>query len=388
MRFGVAMISQTFYPFVGGAQTHTLRLSQKLRALGVDARVITRYYPGLARYEEVGGVPTFRAGRGGRSKAIGMPFFVLEALRLIYARRAAFDVLHSHMMFSAMVVGLLVRPLTRQPVVINPHGRGPLGDIGVLTNRPALTGQLPLAAARRWGSAFVCISQEVREELIGVGIDEGRLWDIVNGVDTDHFSPASKAKRATLRRSLNLPFGPLVVFAGRLAPIKGLDVLLAAWPQVSRSVPQSHLLILGEGEERANLETQAQRLDIADRVTFVGGCHDVAPYLRAADVFALPSHSEASPVALLEAMASGLPSVATATPGAKQALEDGATGRLVSIADPSALASALIEALTTPEAQQWGAQARQHIIEHHSLDVIAKRYITMYETLLHSGNSL
>lgn len=381
MSYGIAMVSSVFYPSIGGAQTHTLRLSQKLKARGVEVLVVTRHYRGLARYEEIGGIPTYRVGAGDGSMAVASATYTLGALRVLAALRHRYDIMHCHLMTSPMTIGLLARPLVRKPLVVNPHRSGAIGDVAVLKHLVPL-GRTRLALARHLADAFVSISRDIREELRGIGVGEEKLWDIPNGVDLAQFSPADPAMRAALRRSLGLPDGPLALFAGRLVQEKGLDVLLNAWPLVLRRLPEAHLLVLGEGDQRAALEAQAHQLGLAGRVGFAGSRDDVAPYLRAADAFVLPSYAEGLPVSLIEAMACGLPCVATAIGGTIRVLEDGATGRLVPAGDPAALAYGLIETLTSPAARRWSDQARQHVARHYSLDAVAERYVQMYETLL------
>ena len=378
---GVVMIAGVFYPSIGGAQTHTLRLSQKLKARGIDVMVVTRHHKGLARYEEIGGIPTYRVGNESSSKAAAALSFIAGALRVLRAQRRHYHVLHCHQMISPMTIGLLARQITDAALVVNPHRSGPIGDMGILTLRRPITGRLRIAAVRRWCDAFVCISQSIKDELAKAGMRPERLWDIVNGVDLNHFKSVEAEKRSTLRQSLNLPSGPLVIFTGRLVREKGVDVLINAWPQVQQQVPDAHLIIVGEGDKRAELEAQVQRLNLNAQVLFLGGCDDVTSYLQTADVFVLPSYAEGLPVSLLEAMACGLPCVATAVGGTLQLIEDGVTGRAVAVGDPAALASGLVEALTTPDAGDWGAQAHQLIAESYSLDAVAEKYITMYETI-------
>lgn len=378
---GVVMIAGVFYPSIGGAQTHTLRLSQKLKARGIDVMVVTRHHKGLARYEEIGGIPTYRVGNESSSKAAAALSFITGALRVLHAQRQRYHVLHCHQMISPMTIGLLARHITDAALVVNPHRSGPIGDMGILTLRRPITGRLRIAAVRRWCDAFVCISQSIKDELAKAGMRPERLWDIVNGVDINHFTAVEAEERTALRQSMNLPGGPLVIFTGRLVREKGVDVLINAWPQVQQQVPDAHLIIVGEGDKRAELEAQVQRLNLNARVLFLGGCDDVTSYLQTADVFVLPSYAEGLPVALLEAMACGLPCVATAVGGTLQLIEDGVTGRAVAVGDPAALASGLVEALTMPDARNWGAQAHQLIAESYSLDAVAEKYITMYETI-------
>lgn len=386
-RFTVVMVSSVFYPSIGGAQTHTLRLSQKLQERDIGVKVLTRHHRGLAPFESIAGVPTYRVGRGDSNKAIAALTFISGAIRWLVAQRSAYDLIHCHQMISPMTTGLFARALLGKPLVINPHRSGPIGDVGVLLRRRRVTGRLRIAAARRWGDAFVSISDDIHRELHGIGIREERIWDIVNGVDVERFRPVEADERARLRTSLGVPTGPLVVFAGRLAPEKGVDVLLEAWPRVVSAIPDAHLLLLGEGEQRAELEGRVQSLKLGSSVTFAGGTADVSPFLQAADAFVLPSRAEGLPVALLEAMACGLPCVGTAISGTLQVLEQDRTGQIVPVNDAAALADGLLAALRAPEARAWAAQARRHVVEHYSLDVIADRYVDLYSTLLQSNAS-
>ncbi len=381
--YNIAMLSSVFYPSIGGIQTHTLHLSQKLKVRGVGVLVITRHYPGLAHYEEVDGVPVYRVGRGDSNKIMAAMSYILGALWVLYSQRRQYDVLHCHQMISPMTIGLLARLVLRKPLVVNPHRSGPIGDVGILLRRRPLTGRLRLAAARRWSDAFITISPDIYDELRENGLDEGKLWNIRNGVDVQHFSPATSTDRIALRESLGLPQRPTVVFTGRMVHEKGIDVLLIAWREVIRRLPNAYQVLVGEGEQRAAFEAQAQALGLQEHVRFVGGCDNVAPYLRAADAFVLPSRAEGLPVSLLEAMACQLPCVATNIGGTMQVLSDTVNGRLVPVEDAPALAKALVQVLNSPEAESWGVAARQHVIEHYSLDVVADRYVQMYNALLH-----
>lgn len=383
MPIGVAMILHDFYPSIGGAQTHTLALSRALRARGIDVIAVTRPHPGTPAREEVQGIPTYRVGvRGGRAIA-GLSYLV-AGLALLVRERHRYQILHCHQMISPMTLALMARALPGKRLVINPHGRGPRGDVAKITRLRPLTGKLRVAAALHWGDAFVAIAREIHEELRAMGVPEDRIWDIANGVDVERFAPTAPDERLALRRRLGLPDeGKLVVFVGRLTVAKALDVLLNAWAQRDASLADARLVLVGDGELRDDLVHQAQRLGIAQSVVFTGGTHDPAAYLRACDAFVLSSRTEGMPVALLEAMACGLPCVATRVGGSAEVIEDGTSGRLVAPEDAGALARALAEALSTPE---WGVHARRRIQDQYAIDTVAQRYATMYERLLSGGN--
>jgi glycosyltransferase involved in cell wall biosynthesis len=378
---GVAMISSVFYPSIGGAQRVAADTARLLRARGVAAFVVTRHFQGLARYEDVQGVPTYRVGRGEAGKIVAALSFVWGALWLLWRLRGRYDVLHCHQMISPMTIGLVARALTGRPLVVMPHRSGPIGDIGVLTTRRPLTGRPRLLAARRWVDAFVCISPAIRAELLAIGVPAARLWDIANGVDTTRFQPVSFARREELRHELGLPGGRVAVYAGRLVPEKGLNVLITAWPTVCERVPDARIVLVGAGEQRSELERQAALLGLGDAVLFVNGSDDVAPFLQAADAFVLPSFAEGLPVALLEALACGVPCVGTNIDGTAQVIENGVTGRLVPAGDPAALATAVVEAFTNPGAAAWGERGRTMIMRQYTLETVIGQYLAMYRAV-------
>lgn len=382
MSFGVAMISSILYPSIGGTETLVLRLSQQLKARGIEVFIVTRHHAGLARAEELGGVSVYRVGWGDAHPIIAALSYICGALRVLYTQRRRYHVMHCHLMFSPMTIGLLAQGLLRKPLVINPHRSGAIGDVGMLRLSRPVTGSLRLLAARRCGRAFVSISRAITAELCGIGVEAARIWSIPNGVDSAHFSPVDPASRRQARRRLGLPDLPLVVFVGGLVPEKGLDTLLAAWSLLARELPQARLVLVGRGELHARLVAQARQLGIADRVIFAGSTDNVAHYLHAADAFVLPSYAEGMPIALLEAMACGLPCVATNIDGSKQLVADGVSGRLVPAGDPLALAAALIAALTGPDAQHWGRQARRQVLAHYTLPTITEQYLTLYRSLV------
>lgn len=169
--------------------------------------------------------------------------------------------------------------------------------------------------------------------------------------------------------------GAVVVFTGRLIKAKGLLELLEAWPLLLREVPRAHLLLVGDGTDREALRARARALGVAERVHLAGWVEDVVPFLWAADAFALPSHTEGMPNGLLEAMATGLPCVATSVGAVPDVLRDGGAGPLVPPRDPRALAPALVAVLEgEAAARRLGAAARARVEAHYTLDGTLKQY--------------
>jgi glycosyltransferase involved in cell wall biosynthesis len=369
----VAMLAGVFPPLVGGIQTQVLQLGRKLVERGVEVHVLTRHLPGSSREEELDGVRVHRVGNGDAPRGVRAATYLLGALEALRSMRHRIDLLHAHQLFAPTAVAMVGRALARKPLLINPHNHTEVAHL----ERHA-PGRLLLAAARATSHAFISICRPVREELERIGVEPERIHDIPNGVDTERFRPASAADRLELRRALGLPAGPLVIYAGRLARVKGLDVLLHAWPAVDAG---AHLCIVGDGEEGVALRAQASGLR---GIRFHGALTDVAPLLRAADVCVLPSRGEGLPVALLEAMSSGLAVVATAVGGVPEAIEDGKTGLLVPPEAPHALAEALRRALG-PAAAGLGQLARARALQSYSVDAVADRVLDLYRKVLREG---
>lgn len=190
------------------------------------------------------------------------------------------------------------------------------------------------AAAHR----ILANSQAAADRLRLEGVPGHKVRVIPNGVDTSAFPPREYSARP--RR---------IAVVACLREEKRIDVLIAAAPRILSRYPDAELRIAGEGLCRPALEAQVDALGIRQRVTFLGHRDDVADVLAGADVFVLPSRSEALPNSVMEAMAAGLPVVASAVGGIPELVRDGRTGRLVPPGDAGALADALLDLLDHPD---------------------------------------
>ena len=203
--------------------------------------------------------------------------------------------------------------------------------------------------------AVVCVSAHLKRAVEDLGVAGPRVHVVHNGVDTAMFCPAD-GQAARARLSLDA-VAPIVLWVGRMVPVKGLDVLLSAFANTRIPAGPATLCLVGEGPARASLEAQAVRLGIADRVRFVGNVtHDgLADWYRAADTSVLPSYSEGSPNVLLESIACGTPFIASNVGGIPE-IADPRFDRLVPAGDTIALTRALNEALSNR--QEHGAARR------------------------------
>ncbi|HSL81291.1 MAG TPA: glycosyltransferase family 4 protein, partial [Thermoanaerobaculia bacterium] len=183
---------------------------------------------------------------------------------------------------------------------------------------------------------------------------------------------------------------PMVLFAGRFRTRKAVAVLLEAFARLLREHPGAALVLAGDGEQRGALEARAERLGIAGAVRFAGvQPRDALPaWYAAADLFCLPSLYEGFPLAILEAMAAGLPVVATAVAGVPEAVVDGVTGRLVPPEDAAALARALAELAADPErARRMGDAGRRRVETEYAIPRIAAAYLDLWGELAPGGSA-
>jgi L-malate glycosyltransferase len=289
----------------------------------------------------------------------------LEARRLARLLRAHnISVLHSHM-FWPNVYGALAASIADTPVfVTTEHGRNPW-------KRPWhrwLERKLISRIARR----RICVSEDVLKIRVAEdGLSASQLAVVPNGTFVGELPV----------RNVNTPRRLLAV--GRLVPAKDYQNLLAALHQLASRGIEVELQIAGEGPLRRELESECSRLGLASRVRFLGNRDDVASLLSQADIFVMSSRREGQPLALLEAMAAGMPIVSTAVGGVPATVRDGVEALLVPPADAGSLANALQKLVADPEAAaRLGRNAYQRVRENFSIEVGAAAHLSLYQTLL------
>jgi glycosyltransferase involved in cell wall biosynthesis len=221
----------------------------------------------------------------------------------------------------------------------------------------------------------------VERRLLEARVAPERIRVIWSAVDPEALRPS--ATREVLRAQLGAgPEMPVLLVAANLVRRKGVDVLLAA---VAALAPRSRstLWVAGDGPERAELESAAARLGIAERVRFLGRRSDVPDLLEACDVFVLPARQEGLGVAALEAMARGRPVVASAVGGLAEIVIPERTGLLVPPDDAAALAAALDRLLADPGlARRLGAAGAARVAEHFLAEQMVSAYEALYREIL------
>ena len=200
---------------------------------------------------------------------------------------------------------------------------------------------------------------------------------IVNGIDTSRFHPGPRT--GALRQRAGIPENATVVGnVARLQEVKNHELLLNAFALLVKRIRDAHLVVVGEGPLRSSLTDQVTRLGLQDRVHLIGTQSDTAPLYREFDVYVLPSKSEGTSMSLLEAMACGIPVVATAVGGTPDLLAHGSRGRLVPPDDPVALERALYDVLSDPASRAVADAARRDVELRYSEAAMVTAYEHLY----------
>jgi glycosyltransferase involved in cell wall biosynthesis len=367
----ILLAQDTFFPQVGGAEVHVLKLAQALAGRGHDVRVVTAT-PGPS---EVGGIQVERlpgvSGRGRRSW-VTVPLSVPRLAGLV----AGADVVHGHYTARLSALSARLARLLGKRFVVTLHGHGTLDSSVGDDRRMQRWREIGLRLADR----VICTSSEMAE-VARRFVGDDRILVIPSGVDMAEFAGGTQAGSETTT----------VGTVRRLVPKNGVQYLVEAMPAIVKGARGDvRFSIVGDGRLRDYLETRVRDLGVGDKVTFHGTMapEDVKERLQSMDVVVFPSSAEATSIAALEAMAMGKPVVASAVGGFPELLGASQRGVLVELFDRTtsdyeapltlaperirSLASAILELMEDPErARALGAAARDYVRANHDWARIA-----------------
>lgn len=354
----------------GGAEVFLSSLLPHLKQRGVDVSVVSMYHDmPLHGRLTTDGIPVHSLGHQGTIYSLRGMARSYRMLRDLLIRERP-DVVHSHL-YLPDLISRLGAPRSCHLMT-------------TLHNKDQWwTGNHVRAAGKTWVDRitgkcrdvrFVSVSEDVRKEAArALRIFPKRHRVIYNGIDLARFPVGDRPRGGS----------PTLVQVGRFYPQKGHAVALNAFARVLKSCPDARLVLIGDGPLRQPLEVRVRELGLVNAVMFAGIREDISAQLRAADIFWMPSEWEGLPMACLEAMASGLPVVATAVTGLQEAVSNGETGYLVPSGDDRELAERTTLLLRDGAlSHMLGMNGRRRVEKLFSIETTASRYIESYEDIV------
>lgn len=375
------MFARYLPPEYSGAASQAVLLARRLRERGHAIEFVSPSWDGKPKQYEIDGFPITRLRVS--LTAVHKEFSVWRALSAhLWGRRRQIDILHGQgAYYTQSIVGPLGRLLGKPSLV-----KASLAN----DDLRSLTGSSISRVHRRFLDmidAYIAISADLERELLASGLSGAKIRRIPNGVDTERFRPVSLEEKRDAARLLGLPHDRrIALFVGVFDQRKRIDWLAKQW--IAHQGFGSGMLLVGVGptsREPYGEELRSDLVALASAHPSLLRIHahtdDIAAYYRAGDCFVFPSSNEGLPNALLEAMASGLPAVATRVSGSNELVRDGETGAAFDVDDAEGLGAALA-AIQGAAGLRMGARARDLVERQFGIDSIAARYEELYGYLL------
>lgn len=369
----VVMVLESVFPPVGGggAEAQVATLAACFRRMGVSARIVApmvAHGPQVA-VERVRDLDVERIAYP-KIQHVGGVVLLLRLAWSLVRYRDRYDVIHAHIGGNMAAVCSLMGRLLRRPVVVKLTGLTEMAG-GILDPAAGFEARCRRRAIRT-ATALQATSSRIAALLKANGFAPEQIHLIPNAVDTERFRPgdATGQSRAS---------GPVVVYVGRLAREKGLELLLRAWSKARNG--SGVLVLVGAGELAGALKQLASELGCGDSVRFIGPCSDVATFLHSADLAVLASDQEGLSNSLLEYMAAGLPVIGSRVSGTEDFVLPGRTGWLFEAGDLDGLVRCLAQALSASadERAEMARNARAEVCARASTETIANSLLQLYE---------
>jgi glycosyltransferase involved in cell wall biosynthesis len=296
-----------------------------------------------------------------------------------YLKKEEFDLIHTHLSY-ANILGSICARMVGIPVVSTLHSVANVSNPGY-----RFRNSLELFALRRIARRVIAVGTKIKE------VYQSRLGDekiivIPNAVAA---SPSlADAQRQRIRAAMaKNPDGPVIITVGRFAPPKALDDLVKAFARLHKLHPAASLVMVGEGELFNEIQVLVRELKLEGNVSLLGSRTDIPGLLAASDIFVSSSVREGLPLAILEAMAAGLPVVATDVGDISQVVSP-ASGIVVPARHPELIAQALDQLIRDPhKRREMGMAARRYVVENYALEAWMDKLIALYEEVLHGYTS-
>jgi glycosyltransferase involved in cell wall biosynthesis len=365
---------------VGGYEKQAFSLSKDLKKRGKEVFILTnKKWEEQPSLEVREGVTIYRIS--GFPKFFGSHYLgTLNSIVLFFwYNQKHIQIVHAHALTHFAVLCIFVGKVLGKKGLIKIATEE---DITKIMASSSLIQKL-LIPFSKFTNYYIAISENIKKEIIRMGVPKEKIYSSFNGVDTNLYKPLNLKDKIAKRRFLAIPNEEIVTFVGRLAFRKGVDVLIKAWKKVIHRFPHAFLLIIGSGEEENDLKGLAKNLNLIGNIKFVGMVENVVVYLQISDIFSFPSRLEGSPNAILEALACGLPIIGTKIGGIVDIINHGENGLLVPPENTDLLAKNICQLLQDKEYREsLGQRARESALSRFSFEVVSRGYLECYRKLV------
>ena len=398
----VCILAPSYWPAVGGGETHARLLARELSTRGCAVTVLTRRREAeWAAEEKFEGARILRFGNPGHVR-LGKYLLLAPALWWLVTNKRRWDVVYVCGLRVAGWSGVLAQLFARKPCILRAEAMGEMDGAFIWRSPEGRISAQKRALARpfvalrnalyRRAAAFLAVSTPVRDEYLECGIPEEKIALLPNGYDPARFRPlADPAAKTELRRKLGLPEDPgrpVFAYSGKLIRGKGLGFLLRVWKAFHAMRPAAVLLLIGSGGAQSlscedDLRRYVEGNGLGKSVRFTGYTDDVTSWLQASDAFVFASERESQGLAVLEAMACGLPVLASDIPGVRDMVHDGVDGHLLPPRGEIAWLHAMENLLDHPAAARAvAAAAAETARARYAIGTVAERHIELFRRLL------
>ena len=394
---GICFLLEDFYPVIHGAAVQTQLLGQRLVQRGVPVTVITRQIQkSHPAKDHLDGISIYRVKPVVGLHRLGKYLMMGPALLELIKRRKTYEFIIVCDLKVLGILGVIVAKLLGKKCLLNAVSCGEFDGSFVTQYQKDMSswqrGLAKLLVDLRnklllSAQGFISISSAITKEFVDMGIPRESVFEIHYGVDVVKAAPISEEEKMRLRTKLGFLGKHYFVYTGRVVHGKGLEYLIEVWKELTTKFQDIHLIFVGAGQGFSlscedELKDFVKKHSLESSVVFTGGVKNVYDYLRIADNFVFPSQSEGLGLSLIEALAFGLPSIATNVGGILDIIRNDENGTLVKYGDVQGLYKAMERCLTDSKSmRRLGQEGRKTVLEKFNLDIIADRYVTLMHQL-------
>lgn len=378
------MLNPFFHPFNGGTEKYLLETGKRLVERGMQISVLSASLPKTKRIEMVEGIKSYHTPSFVLYKLLPplpppfpiSPFLAVDILT--FARKEKPDFFHIHNRFAYQLGTLEALKISRVPLLLTLHNALPQN---ISPSTDALGRTYDEVFGRRWmeeAEKIIANSQYTMESTVPTNLRD-KCTVIYNGVDVQRFKPLKKSEKEKVREELKLPASePLIIYVGRFVKQKGINYLFEAFKRISKE-KGINLLMIGKGPEFEFFKAASRRMKV--KMIYNAPEEKLPLYFACADVCVVPSLWEPFGLVAVEAMACGLPVIASNVGGLREIIEKDC-GVLVKPADSNALADEIVEMLRNEDKRKkMGMNGRKRAEKYFSWETVTKKLYNFYQKL-------